>query len=144
AKSFSEIQTSNLYEPMKTSWSTISQSDKISLLEDFNDSDNLAVAQLAQLEADTRYISGDKSGARDVISWLREEFGSHDDVKKFVKEFELRLENSDRISINDIGLVLPLSGDKANFGQKALSGVDTGLKVLGLENVKVHTKDSVD
>lgn len=145
AKSISEVQASNLYEPLKTSFAKLSQGQKIDLLEDFNGSKNLGVAQLAQLEADERYISGDKSGAQDVVSWLRSEFGENDEVNKFVKDFELRMENSSRISISDIGLVLPLSGEKAVFGQKALSGVDTGLKVLGLgEAVKIHTKDSVD
>jgi ABC-type branched-subunit amino acid transport system substrate-binding protein len=144
AKNFSEIQSSNLYEPMKTSFAALSQGQKIELLEGFNNTKNLAVAQLAQIEADERYLSGDKTGAQDVITWLRSEFGNNEEVAKFVKEFELRLENAGRISIRDIGLVLPLSGDKASFGQKALSGVDTGLKVLGLENVKIHTKDSVN
>lgn len=145
AKSISEVQASNLYEPLKTSFAKLSQGQKIDLLEDFNGTKNLGVAQLAQLEADERYISGDKSGAQDVVSWLRSEFGENDEVNKFVKDFELRMENSSRISISDIGLVLPLSGEKAVFGQKALSGVDTGLKVLGLgEAVKIHTKDSVD
>lgn len=144
-KSFSEIQTSNLYDSLKDSFSKLTQSQKINLLEDFNNSNNLAVAQLAQIEIDERYFSGDKSGAQDVVSWLRSEYRDNDEVRKFVKDFELRLENSSRISITNIGLVLPLSGDKASFGQKALSGVDTGLKVLGLnEGVKIHTKDSID
>jgi ABC-type branched-subunit amino acid transport system substrate-binding protein len=145
AKSFSEIQASNLYEPMKESFSKMNQSQKIELLEEFNNTNNLGVAQLAEIEADERYIAGDKSGSKDVISWLKSEFGSNEEVDKFVKDFELRFENSSRISVADIGLVLPLSGEKAGFGQKALSGVDTGLKVLGLnETVKIHTKDSVD
>jgi ABC-type branched-subunit amino acid transport system substrate-binding protein len=144
-KTFPEIQASNLYLPMKESFAKLSQSQKIDLLEDFNGSQNLAVAQLAQLEADERYIAGDKAGARDVIAWLKSEYGSNEEVKKFVNDFDLRFENASRISISDIGLVLPLTGEKASFGQKALSGVDTGLKVLGLsENVKVHSKDSVD
>ena len=123
----------------------LSSGQKISLLEEFNDSENLAVANLAQIEAEERYMSGDKSGAKDVVSWLRSEFSSNDEVEKFIKDFELRMDNSSRISTSDIGLVLPLTGEKASFGQKALSGVDTGLKVLGLgENLKIHTKDSVD
>jgi ABC-type branched-subunit amino acid transport system substrate-binding protein len=145
SKSTSEVQSSNLYEPLKNSFSKLNHGQKIELLEDFNGSKNLGVAQLAQIEADDRYISGDKSGAQDVVSWLRSEFGENEEVNKFIKDFELRMENSSRISISDIGLVLPLSGEKATFGQKALSGVDTGLKVLGLgEAVKIHTKDSVD
>jgi outer membrane PBP1 activator LpoA protein len=144
-KTISEIQNSNLYDALKDAFSKLSQGSKIELLEEFNNSGNLAVAQLAQLEAEERYLSGDKSGAQDVLSWLKSEFGNNNEVKKFMQQFELRIENSSRISIQDIGLVLPLSGEKASFGQKALSGVDTGLKVLGLnENVKIHTKDSVD
>lgn len=145
AKTFNEVETSNLYEPLKESFGKLSQGQKIDLLEQFDNSGNIAVAKLAQLEAEDRYISGDKSGAKDVVSWLRSEYSSNDEVNKFVKDFELRIENSARISISDIGVVLPLTGDKAQFGAKALSGVDTGLKVLGLsEGIKIHTKDTVD
>lgn len=144
-KTFSEIQNSNLYEPLKNNFKKLNGGQRVELFEEFNDSNNLAVANLAQLEAEERYMSGDKSGALDVVSWLKSEFGSNEEVNKFVKEFAMRMENSSRISLNDIGLVLPLSGEKATYGQKALSGVDTGLKVLGLnEGVKIHTKDSLD
>ena len=144
-KSFAEVQASNLFEPMKEAFKKLSEGQKIELLEEFNDSKNLAVAYLAQLEAEQRYVSGDKDGAKDVVSWLRSGFSENEEVNKFIKEFEFRLDNSGSISLNDIGLVLPLSGDKASFGQKALSGIDTGLKVLGLnEGVKIHTKDSID
>lgn len=145
AKSLSEIQVSNLFEPMKSSFNKMSNGQKVDILEQFNNSNNLGVAQLAQIEAEQRYISGDKSGTEDVLKWLRSEFGGNSEVRQFVKDFNLRLENAERISVTDIGLVLPLTGEKSVFGQKALSGVDTGLKVLGLnEDVKIHTKDSVD
>jgi outer membrane PBP1 activator LpoA protein len=144
-KTFSEIQNSNLYEPMKEAFKKLSKGQKIKLFEEFHDMENLAVANLAQQEAEDRYVSGDKGGAEDVVSWLKTAFSKHDEVNKFVREFELRMENSGRISLNDIGLVLPLSGDKASFGQKAVIGVDVGLKALGLnETVKIHTKDSLD
>lgn len=145
AKTFNEVMSSNLYEPMKDSFKKLSQSQKIELLEEFNDSKNLAVAYLGQVEAEERYMSGDKTGAQDVVGWLKTEYNGNEEVAKFIREFEMRLENSGRISLNDIGVVLPLSGDKSSFGQKALSGVDTGLKILGLgENLKIHTKDSLD
>ena len=144
-KTFPELQSTSLYVPMKESFEKLSQNQRLRLLESFNDSEILAVAQLAQLEADERYISGDKSGAKDVINWLNSQFEDNEEVQKFTKEFQLRLDNASRINISNIGLVLPLSGEKSSFGQKALSGIDTGLKVLGLnENLKVHTKDSID
>lgn len=145
AKTFAEIASSNFYIPMRDSFKHLGQGQKIELLEQINDSKNLAVAHLAQIEAEDRYLEGDKSGAKDVVSWLRTEYSENEEVKKFIQDFELRIENSSRISLEAIGLVLPMTGAKAGFGQKALSGIDTGLKLLGLnEKVKIHTKDSMD
>lgn len=145
AKSFSEVQGSKYYESLKTAFERLSQKQKVSLLEEFSKSQNLVVAHLAQLETEKRYMDGDKEGVQDVLSWLRSEYGDNQEVNSYVKEFQVRLDNAGKIETKNIGLVLPLSGEKASFGQKALSGVDTGLKILGLnESVKVHTKDSVD
>ena len=143
SKKLADVQGSGLYEPMKESFKKLSQGQRIKLLEEFNGTENLAAAQLGHLEAEERYMSGDKSGAQEVVSWLRSEFSDSEEVRQYVKDFELRVENSARISTSDIGLVLPLTGDKAQFGQKALSGVDTGLKILGLsDKVEIHTKDA--
>jgi outer membrane PBP1 activator LpoA protein len=144
-KKMSELSASPYFESMKESFKKLNQGQKIELFEQHNSSKNLALAYLAQQEAEERYVSGDKSGSQDVVSWLKAEFGENEEVAKFLKEFQMRLENSGRISLSNIGVVLPLSGEKASFGQKALSGVDTGLKVLGLgDGVKIHTKDSLD
>jgi tetratricopeptide (TPR) repeat protein len=145
AATMEEILNSGLHTPLKDSFKTLSQKQKVELLEEFTRSKNLAIAYLAQLEAEDRYFSGDKSGAKDVVSWLRNEYGSNEEVRRYIRDFETRLEHSSRISLQSIGLVLPLSGDKASFGQKALSGVDAGLRVMGIaENVKIHTRDSLD
>lgn len=145
AKTFSEVQGSHLYAPMKDSFEKLSPGDRIAVLEKFNGRENVAAALLGKSEAETRLVAGDKSGAMDVIGWLRNQFPGNQEVSQYLQEYDLRISNSSRISAYDIGLVLPLTGEKASFGQKALAGVDTGLKILGLsENVKVHTKDSVD
>jgi ABC-type branched-subunit amino acid transport system substrate-binding protein len=145
AKTFAEVQGSHLYAPMKESYDRLPSGDRINILEKFNGTGNLAIAYLARTEVESRLVSGDKSGASDLVGWLRGQYGSQEEVSEFIKEYDLRMSNSSRISPSDIGLVLPLTGEKASFGQKALAGVDTGLKILGLsENIKVHTKDSLD
>lgn len=145
AKTFAEVQGSQLYPAMRDSYEKLSPADRMSTLESFNGTNNIAVAYLGRGEVESRLVAGDKSGAGDIVSWLRAQYGSNEEVGNFLKEYDLRISNSSRISISDIGLVLPLTGEKATYGQKALAGVDTGLKVLGLaENVKIHTKDSVD
>jgi ABC-type branched-subunit amino acid transport system substrate-binding protein len=145
ARSFSEVQSSNLFEPMKEAFKKLAPGEKIDLLEEFNRTNNLAAAYLAHIEAEERYVAGDKSGAQDIISWLKSEFSGNEEVSRYVREFDLRIDNSSRISMNNIGVVLPLTGERASFGQKALSGIDTGLKVLANnEDVKILTKDSKD
>ena len=145
AKTFAEVQGSNLYDPMKASFEKLSPVDRITALEKFNGATNLGVAYLARTEIESRLVAGDKSGAGDLVGWLRSQYVGNEEVNQFLKEYDLRISNSTRISISDIGLVLPLTGEKASFGQKALAGVDTGLKVMGLsEDIKIHTKDSLD
>jgi ABC-type branched-subunit amino acid transport system substrate-binding protein len=140
-----DLQGSNLAAPMRDSFLKMSLRDRIKLFEKFDNTNNLAVAYLAQIEAEERYVSGDRSGSKDMIRWLRSEFSDHDEIIKFVKEFELRLDNASRISLNDIGVILPLSGEKSSFGLKALNGIDTGLKIIGAsENLKIHTRDSIN
>jgi ABC-type branched-subunit amino acid transport system substrate-binding protein len=145
SKTMAEVSESNLSNPMKESFKKLTLAQKIDLFEQFNDSNNIAVAQLAQLETEERYLTGDKSGARDVVAWLKSEYPENQEVNSFIKDFELRLNNTSLISGQAIGLVLPMSGNKMGFGHKALSGIETGLKLLGLnEGVKVYTKDSTD
>lgn len=144
AKSIDDVQKSNLYNQLTLSFKKLSDGQKIGLLDEFNNKNNIAVAHLAQIEAEQRYVSGDKSGAKDVINWLESEY-NNDEVQKFTSDFKQRLDNASEISLANVGLVLPLSGEKASFGQRALSGIDTGLKVMELsENIKIHSKDSVD
>jgi hypothetical protein len=134
-----------LFPDLKEAFKKINQSEKINIFESFDNQKNMTVAYLAQVEADERYLNGDRSGAEDIVNWLKSQFGDQVEVKKFLSDFELRLDNSTKMSLSDVGLILPLSGEKSSFGQKALSGIDTGLKVMGLsENLKIHTKDSVD
>lgn len=143
-KTFKDIQQSSYYPEMIASFKRLSQAQKITLLEKYQDEKNMALAHLAQVEAEERYLQGDKSGAQDVLDWLKSEYSS-EEITKYVGEFETRLESSTRISTESIGVVLPLSGPKQSFGQKALLGIEAGLKILGIpENVKLYTKDSMD
>ena len=144
-KVMDEVRSSKLFANMSESWLKLSEKEKIKLLEKFEQSENMALAILAQNEAENRYINGDKRGARDVIKWLSSHYSSNEEVKRFVKDFEFRLESSSKMVGNNVGLILPLSGKYASFGQKALSGIDTGLKKLvDGDKITIFTKDSMN
>ncbi|HLT22990.1 MAG TPA: ABC transporter substrate-binding protein [Bacteriovoracaceae bacterium] len=144
-KSMDEVRSSKLFSNMTEAWTKLTEKEKIKILDRFEKTENAALAILAQNEAESRYINGDKRGAQDVIKWLSSEFKTNEEVKRFVKDFEFRLESSSRMIGSHVGLVLPLSGKYASFGQKALSGVDTGLKKLADGNkITIFTKDSMN
>lgn len=143
-KTFKDIQQSSYYADLTANFKRLTQGQKIAILEKYQDEKNMPLAQLAQIEAEERYLQGDKKGTQDVLDWLKSEY-NNDEISKYVDEFEKRLESSTRISIESIGVVLPLTGPKQSFGQKALLGIEAGLQILGIpENVKLYIKDSMD
>lgn len=144
-KTIAEVTKSNYYQKLTESFSKLNPGQKIEILEKFGDAKNMAVAQMGIIEAEDRYVSGDKSGVSDILDWLRSEYRDVDEISQVLSDFGFRLENSSRIDLSKIGIVLPLTGDKASFGQKALTGIDAGLKIFGLSNdVKIYSKDSVN
>jgi len=141
AKSLAEVQNSVLKERMTLAFKALEDHEKSKLLDQFGEKKWLPLAHLGMIEAEERYFRGDLSGAQDVLGWLGR-FSSEATVKTFVADFEQRLDSSTRLSMDGIGVILPLTGEKGSFGQKALLGVDAGIKgkVAGRE-VRVHTKD---
>lgn len=145
AKTFAEVQDSILKERMSLAFAKLSDGGKNKLLETYDDKKWLALAYLGQLEAESRYFKGDASGAREVVSWLNSRFSDHPSVKTFIQDFEKRLDSSSRLSMDGIGVILPMSGDKGAFGNKALLGIDAAIKAANLgRNVEIHTQDDAD
>lgn len=145
AKTLTEVQDSVLKERMSLSFKTLSDAEKTKLLEEYKREKWMPLAYLGELEAEARYFSGDTDGARDVLNWLEDKFGTIPQVKTFVADFEQRLDSSTRLSMDGIGIVLPLSGDKSNYGQKALMGIDAAIKSTDIgREIEIHTKDGVD
>lgn len=145
AKTLSEVQDSVLKERMSLSFKNLSDTEKVRMLEQFKEEKWLPLAYLGQLEAEARYFNGDTSGARDVLTWLEDRFSGNPQVKTFIDDFGQRLDSSSRLSMDGIGVILPLSGEKGAYGQKALLGIDAAIKSVDLgRDLEIHTKDGVD
>jgi hypothetical protein len=143
AKSLSDVSDSILKERLNLSFKELSDKEKIRLLEKYESEKWLPLAYLGQIEAESRYFKGDTSGARDVVTWLSDRFKNFPQVMTFVNDFEQRLDSSTRLSMDGIGVILPLTGEKGSFGQKTLLGLDIALKGVG-RDIEIYTKDSFD
>lgn len=143
-KSFDAIEASEYKSLLMDSFRRLASSERAYILEKNDEGKGAVIPFLAAEEALQRYYFGDKSGAEDVLGWMDNNFGELADVKEFVDEFKYRINNFSKIDAGAIGVVLPLSGDKERFGQKALAGIDTALNAESSDmlSVKLYTRDS--
>ncbi len=142
--SFDAVEASEYKSLLMDSFRKLASSERAYVLEKNDDAKGAVIPFLAAEEALQRYYFGDKSGAEDVLGWMNNNYGELADVKEFVDEFKYRINNFSKVDAGAIGVVLPLSGDKERFGQKALSGIDTALNSGKSEmfSVKLYTRDS--
>lgn len=141
---FKEVEESEYKELLVDNYRKLSSNERVYLLEEYDRKDNISVAYLAKEETLQRYYMGDRPGSEDVLSWLGSKYSTSEDVIAFIKEFQFRIENYSKIDVGAIGVLLPLSGKKEEFGKKALAGIDSALnygdnKVLA---AKIYTRDS--
>lgn len=143
----SELRIEPLYEALVGKFRKLEQSYKYKMLESFEKRAPFVVGYLAYLEAEKVYYSGRKEDARDLIRWVDGNFSKYPEIATLVKNFTFKVENYARLDPLTIGVVLPLSGEKKNFGQRALFGIDAALRDLKDRNpeippYKVIVKDS--
>jgi len=144
-KSFSDIMNHEQFSDANDAFNLLTQDQKNNLFELYSAKKNLAFAYFAQVEMEKKYSHLEKSAAEEILSWLESEHSDSEEIKKIIADFKFRLENSSKISLDSVGLVLPMTGSKSNFGLKALSSIDASLKLFGLnEKIKIYTKDSAD
>lgn len=145
-KSFKDIDDSNFREALLSSFEKLSPSERVYILEKNDDKKSIAVAYLAKVEIQNRFYTGDKSSAKDILSWLDRKYGDNDDVKAFVEDFNFRMTNYSKVEIGSVGVVIPMSGQHKTYGERSLRGIDTLIsqkdnKDLGID---IFVKDSQD
>ncbi|MBF0205258.1 MAG: hypothetical protein HQK53_00060 [Oligoflexia bacterium] len=101
----------------------------------------LVVAQLGVILAEKIFSTGDKDAARSLLSRLLSQLRRSENTApaataataaaiKMLTETEYRLENFYKINALQVGVVLPLSGEKNRFSQQALAGIDCAFRQL--------------
>lgn len=146
-QSLQEIRQHSLLDRMMTYFLELESNEKMRALEDFEKERPLSAALLAYREAELRYFSGDGATAKDLLVWMKDTYGDNEGVIQLADEFLNRLENIANTKINSIGIVLPFSGKKESFSERAMYGIDFALKEFRKNfprtaNIKLHVRDS--
>lgn len=130
----SELRIDSNYEVLLNKFRQLEQREKYRFLEKYADEKFFVIGYLSYLEAEKVYYSGDKGSAEDLIGWTDRNFSQYPEIKTLIKNFTYKVENYAKLDATAIGVVLPLSGDKADYGRRALLGIDAALRKFQEQN----------
>ena len=124
----SDLKIDPYYRVLLSEFSKVQDQDKLDILEELEADQSLVVAYLGYLEAEKLYHYGDRNRARDLLEWMEDNFSKHQEIKHLIENFDFRIESLSKINSRAIGILLPLSGSKKNFGMRALQGIDSAFR----------------
>ncbi len=143
----SDLRIDSNYELLLNKFRQLDQGQKYRLLEKYENEKFFVIGYLSYLEAEKIYYSGEKDDAKDLIGWIDDNFAQYPEIKTLVTNFTYRVENYARLDPLTIGVVLPLSGDRNDYGNRALRGIDAALRKYQKSNpdlppFKIIVRDS--
>lgn len=143
-KSISEVKNSKNKETLLDNYRSLPDSERVYILENNKSKYPYVSAYLAQVEVEKRYYAGDKSGAKDVLDWLDNEFSQLPEVAVFTKSIKDRMDSFSKMKMSSIGVILPFSKQFERYSNKTLMGIETALsnpKTNDL-NLELHVADN--
>ncbi|WP_372654690.1 ABC transporter substrate-binding protein [Halobacteriovorax sp.] len=145
--SLSALKSEVMYEKLMGSFFQLEEKQKRRLLQEFEDEPILVVGYLGYLEAEKLYYKGKKEDAKELLEWVEDRYSNFQEVSLLVANFRFRLENFTKMNPHSIGVILPRTGDKVEFGKRALIGIDNGIRELnsklkGKPPFEIFVKDS--
>ena len=140
--SIDEIQSHALFETLRANYLELSDRDKASIFTKSKKDSLLLIGYFSFLDAKRRYYEGEREKAIDILDWLKGFYGRSSEIRSLIDDFFTRVDNYSKMNAFSIGIVLPLSGKRANFGKRALTGIDQGIRSYALDKYKIHIVDS--
>lgn len=132
------LRSSSEFSEFTTLYFSLDQSERIRLLKDFTEEKNTFNGYVTYLEVEHLYSQGKRDDAKELAEWIEDNYEEIIDVKTLADSFLQRLKNYASITSNSIGVILPLSGDKKGFGERALAGIDHAVRRYN----EIHANES--
>jgi ABC-type branched-subunit amino acid transport system substrate-binding protein len=145
-KNINDLKAEPRYSQVEEQFLKLSSSDRIRLLEEFDQEKNLTIPYLAYKEAEVAFREGDQDRVKDFSEWIEKRYGNNTEIMGLVKTLTVRNQNNTtKIDIRYVGIALPLSGEMKGLGERVLAGIDIALEDLSLnpdKKYRVEIKDT--
>ncbi len=144
-KSIADLKTEERYTQAEGLFFKLTPTERVRLLEEFDQEKNLAVPYLAFREAEIAFKEGNKEKVADYSAWIEKRYGNNNDVMSLLKNLGVRSGNDNvKIDLRYVGIALPLSGERKSLGERALAGIDVALEELSADPSKKYRVEMKD
>lgn len=144
-KTIAELKAENRYTQVEEMFLKLSSSERIRLLEEFDQEKNLSVAYLAYKDAELAFKEGDQDKVKDYTDWIEKRYSDNSEIMNLVKSLGVRnLNNTVPIDLRYIGVALPITGDLKSLGERAMAGIDIALEELSVDPTKKYRLEIKD
>ena len=142
-KNLFDLRNNPYFHRLKEEFFKWEKNAQVRFVEEFSDQQYLAVGYLGVLVAEKIYYGIEKSDGEELLKWIQDKYGSHPELVTLTQGFSTKIGLSTEMNPRSLGIVLPLTGKKAEFGRRVLLGIDTALKNISPDNpITIHLEDS--
>lgn len=140
-KTLESLRNNNQFALLKDTFFNWDLNRQAKFLTDFPNKENLAAAYIGFLMAEKAYYSEDRKKGEELLNFVLSKYGSNSEINDLIQNINKKTQKEEEMDAQSIGLVLPLSGKKADFGRRVLLGMGSSLKGFG-EKFTVNIVDS--
>lgn len=131
--SVSELRSDLYFSRLTENFFNLTGNEQLKILSDYEDDGLFVVGYLAYLTAQKLYYEGDRGEVKDLLGWINDRFENNVELTTMVENFSFRTSSFSKMNQRKVGVILPLSGDKQEFGKRVMKGIDSGLQSFGFK-----------
>ena len=144
------LKAESNFNDLVSMYFSMGESERLRLIQQFANDQVFTAGYLAYLDAQNMIAMGRMSDSDDLISWINDAFEDNQNLLNLVATLKTEFKDVSAINTGVVGVILPLSGKKGEFGKRALKGIDFAIRRLNKQfkangvdlNVKLVVKDS--
>lgn len=127
-KDLESLRKNNQFALLKDGFFKWDLNRQAKFLTEFPNKENLAAAYLGFLMAEKAYYSEDRKKGEELFTFILSNYGSNSEINDLIKNINEKSQKEEEMDAESIGLVLPLTGKKASFGNRVLLGIGSSIK----------------
>ena len=143
-ETISKIRGSRYFNTLVHHFNQLGRSEKVRFLEEYVEGQNLAAGYLGFIEVESSLYKGEREFSFKLSNWVRHKFSQSDELKMLLSDLEKRVKDLSKIETNAIGIILPFSGKRSVFSDRAMLGIDFAIRRLKerYKDIKIYSADS--